>query len=549
MGAPMAAGRGEARRCEGTIALLCAAVLFVIYSLNGDFLAVNDATGTLYAAVSVVEDGDLAVSPSEAPFMFTWALDTPNGTVVRKLKTWDDEIEGQRARDLYRTGAARVVLPDYYVVASVRADAASGERLYVNTFGPGAALTAAPILGGARLVFGPLASRPWVVWYAGKVTASALVAASAAFLYLAARPFLPTGPAVLLALLYGLGTCVWSTSSQTLWQHAPNAFFLAAGMYFLGRGSLRDAVSAGLALGCATASRPTSAIVAGIMGVHLLLRDRRRFGAYTAAVLLVGTALGAYNTYYQGSPFSFGQATIGATLARAKTGSPDVWQTPLLEGLAGLLLSPSRGLLVFSPFFAVVPVAIWRSWGSSEYGFVRPLTVAVCLILIVEAKHFDWWGGWSYGYRHIVDTTVLLSMLLIPAVQWIRASRARRVGFAVLATWSIAVQAVGAFAYDIYGWNARLDGYELRVPGQPDPIVVRDAGEVRRLVATRGARVRREVRLDVDKRQYRSRLWSLRDNQIAYYLSHLAASRRAKHESMALLMESFGQPDAGGAGP
>jgi len=41
------------------------------------------------------------------------------------------------------------------------------------------------------------------------------------------------------------------------------------------------------------------------------------------------------------------------------------------------------------------------------------------------------------------------------------------VGFAVLATWSIAVQAVGAFAYDIYGWNARLDGYELRLPARP----------------------------------------------------------------------------------
>jgi len=77
---------------------------------------------------------------------------------------------------------------------------------------------------------------------------------------------------------------------------------------------------------------------------------------------------------------------------------------------------------------------------------------------------------------------------------------------------------------------------------------VKDPDAVRRLVATRGARVQREVRLDVDKRENRGRLWSIGDNQIAFYLSHLAASRRAKHESMALFMEAFGPPDAGAAG-
>jgi len=507
--------------------------------------------------------------------------------------------------------------PNYSLIPSVRSDPGGGEPLFVNAFGPGAGLTALPIFSLVQLTVGNLGDRPRLLWFTAKSVASLLVATSAAFIYLASRRFLEPSLAALIALSYGLGTCVWSTSTQTLWQHAPNEFFLALGSYafFLttrtvpAGGRQRCAAAAcAAAFACATVCRPTSAIVLAAIGVYIAATDRRAFAIYVLAALPIALALGTYNAYFLGSPWNFGQAEIGRKLALAKTGSADLWQTPLWLGMAGLLVSPSRGLLVFSPFLVFSLPGIYRTWRRREFALLRPLTVALGLILGIEAKHFDWWGGWSYGYRHIVDTTVFLALLLIPVAGWlaqrpalgvgkIEASRLSRgvrksprrfaatpfaeggaesptlvkgaaseasggfaaapasvctrahrsyfwiealvrrrwrlAAYAVLLAWSVVVQIAGAFAYDGYGWNARRAGFELRLPDQPQPRVVESEAEVRSLVATRGARLLGEVRLDIDQPQHRYRLWSLWDNQIAYYLSHFAESRRTKLDAVA----------------
>src|SRR5262249_25150446 len=231
-------------------------------------------------------------------------------------------------------------------------------------------------------------------------------------------------------------------------------------------------------------------------------------------------------------PLTFGQTEIGAMLAIQKTGHPGVWQTPLWYGLLGLLVSPSRGLLVFSPILVFAFPGLWLAWRDKKFAVLRPLAAALAIVLIVESKYFDWWGGWSFGYRHIVDATVFLALLLIPAIGWIAAQRWRLMLFCGLLAWSVVVQFVGALAYDGYGWNARLAGHFVRLPGHATPIVVDDDGQLPILVS-RGAVVVGERRLDVDNPQYRNRLWSLQDNEIVYYISHFREARRAKLAAIA----------------
>src|SRR5262249_43196208 len=146
---------------------------------------------------------------------------------------WTDFSTDGRLREMYREGRLNVRGANYNIVPSTRVDRSTRERLYVNTFGIGAGLAALPVFWVVHLAVGDLRNHQLLLWYAAKSAASLLVAASAAFIYLAARKFLRAGLAVVLALSYGLGTAVWSTSSQTLWQHAPNEFFLALGSYFL----------------------------------------------------------------------------------------------------------------------------------------------------------------------------------------------------------------------------------------------------------------------------------------------------------------------------
>jgi Gpi18-like mannosyltransferase len=161
--------------------------------------------------------------------------------------------------------------------------------------------------------------------------------------------------ALLVAIAYGIGSCVWSISSQSLWQQSVNQFFLILGAYLL-LGPLRErnaALLAGLSFGAAVATRATSVIFLLAVLVYLLVYQRKNAIYFLLGAAPLPLAIAVYNFHFFGNPITFAQELVGHDLAREKTGSADLWQTPLLKGLRGLLLSPSRGLLVFSPVFVL----------------------------------------------------------------------------------------------------------------------------------------------------------------------------------------------------
>ena len=74
--------------------------------------------------------------------------------------------------------------------------------------------------------------------------------------------------------------------------------------------------------------------------------------------------LTAYDYHYFGHPLAFGQTVVAAGIALSKTGTADLWQSSWSESLAGLLISPARGLVRFSlvPVLGVVSAAaVWRN--------------------------------------------------------------------------------------------------------------------------------------------------------------------------------------------
>jgi hypothetical protein len=511
--------------------LLLFAGLLALYHLNGDVLPGNDAKPNVYLPVSLLSEGNLSFTPREMPFMFHWALRSAGGQTPVRVRTWDQPIDGVPARVLAERQALVPVAVQYYLMPTRRIDPSSGHPLFVGLYGPGAGLTAVPVMFALRLATGDLTHDPVRLWYAGKFTAAAAVAASAVCVWLAALRFTSRRRALLIALAYGAGTCVWSVSSQSLWQHGPAELFLAAGTAaFLAAGTgWHCAALCGLAYGLATACRPTGAIVAAVVGAYVLATDRRRFAAYAAGVVPVAAALAAYNQFYFGSVFELGLGARRAMVLESTQGA-GLWSTPPWEGAAGLLVSPARGLLVHSPFLVFAFWGAVRAWRDATWRILRPLTVAVLLLLLVPAGWFSWWGGWSFGYRLIVDTMPLLVLFLLPVLDRVCTGRWTRAVFAVFLGWSVAVQVVGAFAYDVTGWNARVAGYEVRLPGEPQPRVVAERAEAERLAQAHGGTVGDEVTLDVDAREHRHRLWSLRDSPLVYYLGRFREARRAKRE-------------------
>ncbi len=517
--------------------LLLLVFFLAVYHANGDFLPGNDAKPNVYLAESVLRDGGLAFTPREMPFMFVWTLRTPAGPVAARINTWSDTVDGRAADDLYAAGQLSVEREHYYIVPATRA----GE--YVGAFGPGAGLCALPVFAAIDLVSDSPRSSPAAIWYGGKFAASLCVAGSALLLFHTALLLTTARRALVIALAYGLGTCVWSVSSQQLYQHGPMELFLALGTFFIVRGGLAPGSRgsfawSGLAYAAAALCRPTGVLVVAAVAVHLALSNRRALAAFALGALPGAAALFAYNAYFLGSPFAFSQGAAGSALAIAKTGSPGVWQTPLWLGAAGMLASPSRGLFVFSPFLVASLAGARAAWRSGRFAVLRPLTLATLAVWLVEFKHFDWWSGWSYGYRHIVDTCILLAPLLVPALDAILRRRALTVIFALLLAWSVGVQVLGAFAYDLWGWNNALEGYELALRGDGGTMVAASRDEANTLMRTRGATIVREIRRNIDLPENHHRLWSIADSEIVFYARHFAESRAFKREFMRQWLEN-----------
>src|SRR6185369_4101685 len=126
-----------------------------------------------------------------------------------------------------------------------------------------------------------------------------------------------------------------------------------------------------------------------------LLRFGRSRGLLGSALGILPPLLGllAYNSHYFDAPFLGGYAH---EVAKAKP-------TPWPIGLAGLLIAPSRGLLVYSPAFLLVPLGLWavarRSPDSAAptKWLVFAWFGGFLATLIYYARWEVWWGGWCFG--------------------------------------------------------------------------------------------------------------------------------------------------------
>lgn len=493
----------------GAVPVLLFAACLAAYLSNGDVLLGRDQTGNMLLSVNLLKNHSFSIKPDQAPDAFVWILERP-GEEPRyaSYSEWSRELQ-----DLYDTGLLKPT-PRYYLSPTNR----TGE--YVNTFGIGAAIVGLPAYALLNLFTDITSDHAWW-WHGAKLTASVLVAGTVVLIFLTMRRFVSVPAAALGALSFGLGSNAWSVSSQALWQHPGFSFFLALAAWFLvappGQARRNAPLYCGAALGAATLCRSTGALFVICVGLYLLVvsyrhlvghRDdstryprlpplRTPFLQYALGGLPFAVVFGLYNFYYFDSPFTVAQAIVSARLAVWKVGAAGAWQTDLAEGSTGLLFSPSRGLLVYSPvlFFGVAgAVMAWRN--LERFGPLVPLQVAALVVFGFTATWFDWWGGWSYGPRLLIDMGVVLTLSMIPVMADVMSKRLLLVSFVALLLYSGMVQAVGAWSYNLVGWN-NLNGENVDLP------------------------------------EHRHRLWSLRDSQIRYYVEHFGQARHLKRAAVA----------------
>jgi hypothetical protein len=344
-------------------------------------------------------------------------------------------------------------------------------HLYYH-FPPGSSILSVPFVGVMNM-FGVSAANPdgtYNLEGEGRTEvklAAILMAGLASLFFFTARLMLPLSWSVAVALGGALGTQVYSTASRALWSDTWGILLLGVVILLLlahetGRRRFNAVVLATL-LAWMYFVRPTFAVHILAISIYMLMFLRKQFISYavTGAVWLAGFVL--YSWYHFG--------TLVPSYYRAGRLQFYVFW----EALAGNLISPGRGTLVYVPALFFVAYLLARYWRYI------PLPRLLLLALSIVAGHLfiisgfgHWWAGHSFGPRFttgLVPWFVLLTILGLKARQTCRESHAVRSGSravrrvelvlgGALLLLSVLINTLGATEHATWLWNQKPLGVD-----------------------------------------------------------------------------------------
>jgi hypothetical protein len=180
------------------------------------------------------------------------------------------------------------------------------------------------------------------------------------------------------------------------------------------------------------------ALVVGLYGTWLFIGKKGTIAGFFVFAGSGMAAIGllvALNLLRYGNPFDTG---YGAD----QTG----FTTPILTGLAGLFLSPSKSLFLFSPLVIACVAALPRFHKKHPV----PSTVMLCMTvlnILFYAKWQAWHGDWSWGPRLIVPSIILFHIALPEFIAACRKSVPYRYVMATLLCAGIGINMLGSLVW------------------------------------------------------------------------------------------------------
>jgi hypothetical protein len=331
----------------------------------------------------------------------------------------------------------------------------SGEHPYMLTTSSGGhAVTATPTASSILALpvvalFDLAGTKPgnFGTWLeAGMLTAALAAATAAAIVFVLLTRLTTRVRAALIAVTYAWGTLAWGVNGQSLWQHGGVALALAVGLLALVD---RRLVLAGAALTAMAAFRLTAPFIVVCL-LPLVGRRRRDWGRFLLGALPLPLVLAVYNLAAFGSPLKqgYGSGQISSSLHLGSR---------IAQGFPGLLVSPGRGLFVYSPVLLFAIYGAVRGWQTLLF---RCCALALVVHVVVTANIDKWYGGESFGARKLGDVLPIFAVLLVPAVDSLVRSRWKWL-FGVALAWSVLVELLAAAAWP----DSWFGSHDLSVAG------------------------------------------------------------------------------------
>jgi len=291
---------------------------------------------------------------------------------------------------------------------------------------------------------------------ADHLIAAVIVALTAVFIFLIGEQFFDSRRySLLLTFIFTFCTSAWSTASLNMFQHGPSILFLTINLYLIVLARKNPAIIqyASLPLAFSYMMRPSNSLSIILLSVFVLIWYRRYFIRYLLWALPVAVPFIIYNLAVYEWPLSTYYYTVGRTESVSS----------FFVGLAGTIVSPGRGLLLFSPvlLFSIVGVFMKRE-ERSEKRLDYFLAAIVVLNWLTFASIYDWWGGHSFGPRNFTDMMPYMAYLMIPVLMWMSKSRGLdklAISWCVLMLVAISffIHYRGATDIDVQSWNFQPD--------------------------------------------------------------------------------------------
>lgn len=301
-----------------------------------------------------------------------------------------------------------------------------------------------------------------IVFVMEKIAASFITSAALVVFFAGLKEIVRKNIALITTLILAFGTCMWSINSQALWQHGMIALLFSILFYLVVRNEKQEDFRIYILLGIFSAllvfTRPSDMFLALPTFVYTAFRKRPYFLTYCVSGIITALPFLMYNESAAGNIFG----GYGSLLSEFSFGFQ------ALVHLAGVLISPNRGLFIYTPIALLSLLGILKIKSRIKNPELQRLFycfgIAFILEILVYSTFNCWWAGTTYGPRFFSGSLPLIFILAGIFLDSLGNSdkndrgdstSARIVCLVIvsLILWSVFVQIVGAFYYPNGNWN------------------------------------------------------------------------------------------------
>ncbi|MEQ8464873.1 hypothetical protein [Coleofasciculus sp. E1-EBD-02] len=282
--------------------------------------------------------------------------------------------------------------------------------------------------------------------------ASFFVTVTALFIYLISNFFLDSWSSLAVTFIFAFCTSSWSTASRALWQHGPSMLMLSICLYLLLVAKNKPWIIqfVGIPLAFSYVVRPTNSLSIIAISVFIFIKYRRYFLHFVAWGLTIGIPFLMYN-------LSIYHHILSPYYQPSRLASSPYF----LEALLGNLISPSRGLFIFTPIFLFSLGGVIWLFKVKRISALDYCLLAILILHWLSISSFPhWWAGYSFGPRFFSDMIPYFMYFLVRMMQGIETiyhNINKRVIVSIFVLFTIVslfIHYRGATHYQVNYWNA-----------------------------------------------------------------------------------------------